>query len=328
MIKLNRVCVPLTLDCNLHCKYCYRDRERLDIPDFSDDMKAYLCQLSPDWCEAVIASGGEPLLHWDKVKELFSYVPHNVHKKIMSNCLLLTEDIVSYINDNEIELHFSHDGVQTSFLRGVDVLLIPQIRDLLKKVKYLRCFAVSTKFNVNVWENYLDTVKKLGRVDFSYKTFPMDDVSPLHASLVDGFDYTTWLRTWTEFRLSSCFYELPWYKGQTLKETNSSHGFYTAYNVLPNGVICGMNRICSVYGTIHTPSYDDLQKKALSTGILDYCKSHYCPYVESCEFPRKTTTAHVCRCRRMLMDFFHSDKPAQVRDYMSLHLLDVLKFYS
>ena len=106
MIKLNRVCVPLTLDCNLHCKYCYRDRERLDIPDFSDDMKAYLCQLSPDWCEAVIASGGEPLLHWDKVKELFSYVPHNVHKKIMSNCLLLTEDIVSYINDNEIELHF------------------------------------------------------------------------------------------------------------------------------------------------------------------------------------------------------------------------------
>ena len=69
MLKLDRVCVPLSLDCNLHCKYCYRDREKLDkIPEFTEDMKEYLRNLSPEWCEAVVASGGEPLMHFDKVK--------------------------------------------------------------------------------------------------------------------------------------------------------------------------------------------------------------------------------------------------------------------
>ena len=96
MLKLERVCVPLSLDCNLHCRYCYRDKEKLDK----------IRNLSPEWCEAVVASGGEPLMHFDKVKELFSYVPKNIHKKIMSNCTLLTQEIVDYINENEIVLYF------------------------------------------------------------------------------------------------------------------------------------------------------------------------------------------------------------------------------
>ena len=72
LLKVTRVCVPLSLDCNLHCKYCYRDKEKLDsIPAFTEDMISYLGSLKPDKCECVCASGGEPLMHWDKVKEFY-----------------------------------------------------------------------------------------------------------------------------------------------------------------------------------------------------------------------------------------------------------------
>ena len=121
MFKIKRICVPLSFHCNLHCKYCYLGNRDFKSLNFTVDMIDYLHNLSPEWCQCVCATGGEPLLYFDKVKELFSYVPRNVHKKIISNCTLLTQEMVNYINDNAIELSFSHDGFFTKFLRGIDI---------------------------------------------------------------------------------------------------------------------------------------------------------------------------------------------------------------
>ncbi|MBR1373440.1 radical SAM protein, partial [bacterium] len=271
MVKLSRVCVPLSLDCNLHCKYCYRDKEKIDkIPEFTEDMKEYLRGLSPAWCECVCASGGEPLLHWDKVVELFSYVPKNVHKKIMSNCTLLTQEMVDYINENEIELHFSHDGKMTKFLRGVDVLENDKICNLIFQAKILRCFSVITKYNTDVWDNYFDTIRKLGRMDFNYETKPLDDVSASQRFLVEGFNYEEWLNTWLQFRCSPFYIRLPWYDGETLTQYNPGQGRGVGANVLPDGRLCGMINICSHYGTIHD-TREEYFKKAMATGLTDYC---------------------------------------------------------
>ena len=168
MLKIRRICVPLSLDCNLHCKYCYRDLEKLDsIPDFTSDMIQYLQNLNPSWCEAVIASGGEPLLHWDKVLELFSYTPKNVHKVIMTNGTLLTQDKVDYINENNIEISLSHDGKMTEFLRGIDVFNDKILLNLIKQIEILRIYAVCTVYNNDVWENFFNSISRLNRLNFN-----------------------------------------------------------------------------------------------------------------------------------------------------------------
>ena len=115
MLKLNRVVVPLSLDCNLHCKYCYRKAGLRDIPEFNNLMRNYLKGLQPSWCNSVTASGGEPLLHFDKVKELFSYVSPLVHKKIMTNyktTLLALEK--SYKLLNKKGYNAGYDTVRTN----------------------------------------------------------------------------------------------------------------------------------------------------------------------------------------------------------------------
>ena len=71
LLLLKRVIIPISNRCNLHCKYCYRDNEnRAPIPALSDDMKMYLQQLTPDRTECVGVTGGEPLLEFDKIKQI------------------------------------------------------------------------------------------------------------------------------------------------------------------------------------------------------------------------------------------------------------------
>ena len=329
MLKLQRVCVPLSLDCNLHCKYCYRDKEKLEkIPEFTEDMKKYLGQLSSDWCEAVVASGGEPLLHWDKVKELFSYVPEKVHKKVMSNSLLLTQEIVDYLNQNNIELHTSHDGAMTQFLRGYDILADNNIHNLLKQVKLLRVYCVTTKYNNDVWECYFDTVKRLGRLDFQYDSFAMYDTSSQH-DLIDGFDYEKWFKTYTEVRCMPRLYKflLPWYNGRSLSNQTKINCRPCGLNVLPDGTVCGMIRVCSVYGSIHTKSYEDCYNKLVSLGETDYCIKTNCKFKDTCKYPPQCTSEHICKCRKMIMERWNPEFIQQVSKYVKENFEEIVKKY-
>lgn len=328
MLKLNRVCVPLNLDCNLHCRYCYRDKEKLDeVPEFTDDMKEYLETLRPSFCESVIASGGEPLLHFDKVRELFSYVPKNVHKKVMSNCTLITQEIVDYLNENEIELQLSHDGKMTKFLRGVDVLANPKTRDLLRQVNIIRCFGVVTKYNTDCLENYFDTVTKLDRIDVQYDSLPLCDVPQQH-DLVEGFDYEQWFRTWMMVRLNPCRYQLPWYDGLTLTDESTNYsGRFFGFNVLPNGTICGMINVCSVYGSIHSKSREELIANVVNSGDMDYCIKTDCKFKDNCQFSPQGLSPHICTWRKMIMERWTEDKVLEVHNYVMEHWNEIKEKY-
>ena len=329
MLKIPRFCVILNQDCNLHCKYCYRDKEKLDkIPDFTPDMIKYLQNISPDWCEAVVASGGEPLLHFDRVKEYFSYIPKNVHKKIMSNCTLLTQEMVNYINDNDIELSLSHDGAMTKFHRGMDVLSNPQTRDLLRQVKFLRCFCVITKYNTDSWANYFNTVTRLGRKDFFYSSFPMYDV-PSQKHMIDGFDYDYWFQTYMELccRPRSHQHFLKWYNARTLQQEDNVKGRPCGFNFLPNGIVCGMIRICSEYGNVFDDDYLSCRNQLIKLGDMDYCIQTNCKYKDNCDYPPQCTTPHICKCRKMVMEQFTNDKKVELRKYVLEHWEEIKERY-
>ena len=327
MLKINRICVPLTLDCNLHCRYCYRDRERLDeIPDFTLRMIRYLSGVSPSWCEAVVASGGEPLLRWDRVKELFSYVPKEVHKKIMSNGTLLTQEMVDYINDNDIELLVSHDGKETEFFRGVDIMRDGRICGLLRQVRSLTVSCVVTRFNNDVWENFFDTVKCLHRTDFVYICNPMNNVIPEQDWLVDGFDYDKWCSTSLQFSMSPFCYKSEWYRGRTLTDTEPHNDRFVGYNVLPDGTVTGMIRIRSVYGTVDD-TREECDRRAFASGLKDRCSETACPYVDRCRATLQSVSEHTCRCNKVQMDAETPEHRLEVFDYVNGHLEDIVKKY-
>ena len=78
-----RICIPMGTQCNLHCKYCYRKNGVApDVPnDYTDQFKQFLLQLND---KIVVASGGEPLMYYPKIVEIFSMLDISCHKKIMT----------------------------------------------------------------------------------------------------------------------------------------------------------------------------------------------------------------------------------------------------
>lgn len=283
-IHLNRVCVPLSLECDLNCRYCYRNSGRIsDVPPFTEDMKEFLRQLNPDTCQAVVASGGEPLLHFDRVRTLFENCPARQHKKIMTNGLNLTQEIVDYINSNDIETWVSYDGDVSAWTRGVDILQDEEILRLVRAIQPLTVSCVCTAKNPDPYECYCQIKRRLGR-DFYFHfnaVFGNQYLSPL---LVDGFDYEKFFHGYVICKSLDLDYHNP------IKRCGAGLG--TA-NVLPDGTIVGMAEIHHRYGSIFSTREEILESQR-RYGDRGECDNTECPIHSTCwhQFNRSD---HWCR---------------------------------
>lgn len=306
MLKLGRVCVPFGLACNIDCKYCYRDIERHQLPsELNDTMRQYLAYIDPEWCTALVASGGEPLLYWKKIQDMFSCAKKTMHKKIMTNGLLLTQEIVDYCNQNDVEVHFSHDGAATKELRGVDVLENPRIKDLVKQIHILRICGVVTNKNCDIVANYEDTVKKLdGRTNFIYAANAVYDTGH-DKDLIDGFDYELYMKTQLKIKLCTAF-KNPYYK-RKMKSRIGNHASW-AYNVDLHGNVIGMATLTK-YGTV-LDDIETIRKNARESGDGAYCDAQEdCPIRDCCGGMKATASKHDCKinyANRLIKDYMHS----------------------
>lgn len=331
MLKIRNLNFIVSSSCNLSCKYCGRSFDRNKNLEFTPAMIGYLKQLSPSWCKTVIASGGEPLLYWNKVKELFSYIPAGIHKIIMSNCTLLNQEIVDYIKANDVTLYISHDGPMTKFLRGVDILENKKTVDLLCQIDSIHCFGVITKYNVDVWENFFDTAQKLGRSNFEYECFPFSD-KPSQSDLFEGFDYETWVDTYIQFLVSPFRrYRFSWRDNPvSTKETKKISGiiYPGGFMFLPDGTACGCTSPDADYGSlIHSCCYEDLCWNLIKSGKLNFCLDSNCAYKNLCNNNTQCATEHICKCRRMMWERLTSSNIKIVKQYVREHLEDIQNKY-
>ena len=287
-VKLPRVCVPLTMDCDFKCRYCYREKGRAEVPEFNDTMRAFLEQLSPEWCEAVVAGGGEPLLYPERVKELFSYVPFGVQKKVMTNGANLTMELVDYFNELDVEVALSHDGSSTESLRGMDVLKDAEIREAVRAVNRLSVHSVCTALNPNPWKVFLEISRALGCNTFNYQATPVFE-DACFAELIDGFDYGEY----AEGRFNLWTYR----KNPSQKYTvNSGRGY--GVNVLPDGSVVGMTRILSKYGTVED-SIEDILRAREESGDCAVCSNANCEMRFECSCPPSLASNHFCFIQRI-----------------------------
>lgn len=297
MLELTRVCVPLCMECDLNCRYCYRADGKRAIPPFNDLMRRYLGSLTSKQCKAVIASGGEPLLRFDRVQELFHYTPKEVHKRILTNGLNLTPEIVDYLNDNDIEVHLSHDGLWTEYLRGVDIFKDENLLSLVKQINDLKVFSVCTAKNPNPFENYLYVKNLLGGKPFRFDSQPVF-LTEHFPELIDGFDYCAFSRGYMELVSRGLFEWKARYSSDNIKRR--SQGF----NVLPDGSVVGMNKITHTYGTVED-DWDTLVQRKEAFGDTTICEDQNCRIRESCRCMSQLAGSHACRCIRIEQDVIH-----------------------
>ena len=287
-IKLGRICIPLGIKCNLSCEYCYRDICRKEIPrKATNKFLSYLKSLDTS-TYAVIFSGGEPLLYIDTIRKITGILPKHIHKKVMTNGLLLTEELVDYFNNNDFEVHISHDGKHTKELRGQDVF--KNKLQLIKKIRYLRIVSVISNQNTNVMKVYQYIQNKLNR-PFYFEASPIIPTGE-NDNLITGFNYDRFEKTLAEVLRIRNKSPFEWYH-------NKPSGM--GLNVLLDGSIVGMgtlNKYGTVWDTEETIRNNFLAKE--QKGIA-YCQQSICS-IKPCSMNKSLACQHMCRINRIRHD--------------------------
>ena len=115
-----KVTLSLTHNCNLSCSYCYSGRA------FKKDMSFITAQKTVDFAMDITPPGqkvefcffgGEPLLCFDLMKEIISYIHERerearkpVRFSITTNGTLLTQPILDFFKEENVDLCISIDG--------------------------------------------------------------------------------------------------------------------------------------------------------------------------------------------------------------------------
>ena len=194
---LTHICLNVTDDCNLHCKYCFVEQH----PHY---MTYQVAKDAVDWiynnlqkkrelgyCEkndmgSVNFFGGEPTLMWDQIiVPITKYIKKNykddIFLGITTNGTLLNEERIKFLKDNQINLLLSIDG-------GPDT----QNQNRPCKDPKLKSFDLVSK-NIPKILEYYPNVTFRATID---QYFLNNQVPPLSYELINrSFSYIKWIDT-------------------------------------------------------------------------------------------------------------------------------------
>ncbi len=156
--NVSAICLHIAHNCNLSCEYCYADTGAFGAN--RQLMSRHIMQKAIDFAfvhsgdfESINVGffGGEPLLNFKLIREAVEYArntANSLNKKVTfsmaSNAVLLTPDIMDFINRENFSLLFSLDGPQ-------------KVHDRMRKTKHRKkTHAVVIKNISEYLRNYSD----------------------------------------------------------------------------------------------------------------------------------------------------------------------------
>jgi len=187
--KFYAVFVMLGEACNFSCKYCMQHDsivEQIEAPINLEliDKLNQLSQTSPGNKILLQFYGGEPLIYWNNIKSLSEALDKNkFNLSIISNGSLLTDNKVEFINKYDINYTVSHDGPNTAYTRGKDILLDEQFIDCFLKIKRKGVSQVFSPYSYKVKDVWEYISKYLGDIYINYD--PIMDTGSLLKELKD-----------------------------------------------------------------------------------------------------------------------------------------------
>lgn len=138
--KANKIFIMLGSACNLKCSYCVQGKGCSVLPTSPDpcifDFLERAAENVAPKPLRIVFYGGEPLIYLDQIKEIVEKTRGlNVNYSIITNGRLLDEEVVGWLNENEVDVAVSWDGSKSVVTRGYDV--VSDKREVLLKVKEL-----------------------------------------------------------------------------------------------------------------------------------------------------------------------------------------------
>lgn len=289
---MKRICIYLGDKCNFKCKYCMRNNENItnwnEFDKLNDTVITALKTRTSGNCDSVIVTGGEPLIYFDKIVDIFSYVDKNVHKKIITNGSLMTQEIVDYCNKHQIEVNLSHDGPNTEYTRGRDVLKDTHLCNLIKQIDVLTISCVITSKSNDVLKNYMYIKDKLNRNVFLSAAVITE--TGYNDEFVKDFDYDLFMKSYLDY-INSVFFLVPnFYRSPRCKTRG--------INILMNGECVDLTTLRPLGCTVDEPF-----SKIVShiKPIAKPCPIKNCIYKMDCTVQDQLKSIHKCKAEQVFI---------------------------
>ena len=158
---IRRLYLLLGPACNMHCRHCFQEATKDKGKDFSLKMDNKVWSLLNHFVEysmehpyrlgrrfrEIIFWGGEPLLHWNLIKDVVCRVYDkykrldNVVFEIVSNGVLLTDEMVDFFNKYNVYFVFSYDAPYPFAVRDY------VSDEICERVRKLKQFSVNAGYN-------------------------------------------------------------------------------------------------------------------------------------------------------------------------------------
>lgn len=208
---IKAMCLHIAHDCNIRCKYCFASQG-----DFEGDRSLMSLEVGKKALKFLVENsgnrrnlevdffGGEPLMNFDVVKQLVTYGRslEAENKKLFrftltTNGVLLTDEIIDYVNENMDNVVLSIDGRKdvndlmryTVNGKGTYDLIVPRFKKLIEKRGnknyYVR--GTFTKFNIDFAKDVIHMA------DLGFKSTSVEPVvaSPEHDYALQESDLET-----------------------------------------------------------------------------------------------------------------------------------------
>jgi uncharacterized protein len=181
---IKALCLHVAHDCNLRCRYCFAgtgnfggERGLMDLETGKKALEFLFEASGPRKHVEVDYFGGEPLLNFPVVKELIQYgkarardLGKILKQTLTTNAVLLTREVMDFLNQEEISLVLSLDGRQQvhdrmrpfSNNKGSYNHVLPAIKALVEERQgnnyYVR--GTYTRFNLDFCRDVLHLVEE------------------------------------------------------------------------------------------------------------------------------------------------------------------------
>ena len=136
--------------CNFNCRHCSQGSVPKKDPgdSISEDvyrfLDKYIIAHKNKKKSLIRLWGGEPLLYFHHIKKIVLRYKDSFDYTLISNGSLLSQEIVDFLNKNNINFVLSHDGENTAAIRDEDVLKNNNIKKLFDSIKNKSFMSVIT----------------------------------------------------------------------------------------------------------------------------------------------------------------------------------------
>ena len=168
--------------CNFQCRHCcqgeYKEQVAEDLA-INPDIFDYIHKEATEWVArdrsvnnkafadektTLRLWGGEPLMYLPQIKQVVQELKKSpVQLAITTNGSLLTQEIVDYVNEEDIHVALSNDGADTAKIRLINVLEDERLVGLFRQIKKRSVTAVLHAYSQDLFQTWSYILGRVGQ---------------------------------------------------------------------------------------------------------------------------------------------------------------------